>query len=130
MERDPSASSGSAQRSECSPDFLSENLRLFPRGEVAAFVDLVVEDEVGIGLLRPTPRGLILLSRKDGYSHRNLDAFGVEKAALVFPIETRRRDARVRQPVQSDVVEDLVTCQFACSIFGLTVRLGLGDCSD
>ena len=33
---------------------------------MAAFVDLVVVDEVGIGLLCPAPRGLILLSRKDG----------------------------------------------------------------
>src|SRR5215510_3875239 len=114
----PSASSSSAQRLERRPEFLSENLRLLPRGEVAPFVDLVVVVEVGIGLLRPAPRGLILLSRKDGYGHRNLDASGVEEAALVFPIETGRRDPRVRQPVKSDVVEDLVTRQFACSARG------------
>jgi hypothetical protein len=54
-----------------------------------------------------------LLARKDAYGHRNRDALGIEKATFVFPIETRRRDPRVRQPIQRDVVEDLVTRQFA-----------------
>jgi hypothetical protein len=71
---------------------------------VAAFVELVVVDEVGIGPLCPTARGLILLTRKDTHSHWNGYALGVEKAALVFPIETGRRDSRVRQPIERDVV--------------------------
>src|SRR6185437_7980334 len=70
-------------------------------------------DEFGVRALGPTPRGLILLARKNAYSHRNGDALGVEKAALVLPIETRRRDPRVCQPIKRDVVEDLVTRQFA-----------------
>ena len=78
-----------------------------------ALVDLVVVDELGIGALGPTPRGLILLARKDTHRDRDGDALGVEESALVFPIETRRRDPRVGQPVQRDVVEDLVTRQFA-----------------
>ena len=78
-----------------------------------AFVDLVVVDELGIRPLCPTPRRLILLAGKDAHGHRDGDALGVEKAALVFPIETRRRDPRVRQPVERDVVEDLVARQFA-----------------
>src|SRR5262245_13917259 len=102
-----------AQRLESGANFSHEQSRLFPGREVAALLDLVVIDEVGIRLLRPVPRGLILLPRKDGYGYRNLDAFGVEEAALVFPIEARRRDPRVRQPVKGDVVEDLVTRQFA-----------------
>src|SRR5687767_14633960 len=40
--------SGSTQRLERSPKLLRENLRLFPRREVAAFVELVVVDELGI----------------------------------------------------------------------------------
>src|SRR5918994_477084 len=103
----------STQRPERGADLLTEELRLLPGGEVAALVDLVVIDEVGICLLCPTPRRLILLARKDAHSHRNGDALGVEKATLVFPVETRRRDPRVRQPIQRDVVEDLVTRQFA-----------------
>ena len=90
-----------------------EELRLLPGRKVPALVDLVVVDEFGIRPLRPTPRGLILLARKDAHGNRNGDALGVEEAALVFPIETRRRDPGVRQPVKRDVVEDLVTRQFA-----------------
>ena len=42
-----------------------------------------------------------------------LTPFGVEEAALVFPIETRGRDPRIRQPIERDVVEDLVWRQLA-----------------
>jgi hypothetical protein len=80
---------------------------------VAALVDLVVIDQVGIRPLCPTPWRLILLAGKDAHSYRNGDALGVEKASLIFPVETRCRDARVRQPIQRDVVEDLVARQFA-----------------
>ena len=77
-----------------------------------AFVDPVVVEELGIGAFCPAPRGFVLLAGKDAHGDRDGDAFGVEKSTLVFPIETRRRNPRVRQPVQRDVVEDLVTGQF------------------
>ncbi len=82
-------------------------------GEVAALVDFVEVDEVGVRLLGPAPRRLILLAGKDGHRNGDGDALGVEEATLVLPIETRRGDPRVRQPVERDVVEDLVTGQFA-----------------
>jgi hypothetical protein len=56
---------------------------------------------------------LILLAGKDGHGNGDGDALGVEEATLVFPIEARGRDPRLRQPVERDVVEDLVTRQFA-----------------
>jgi hypothetical protein len=56
---------------------------------------------------------LILLAGKDGHGHRNRDALGVEEATLVFPIEARRRDPGVGQPIQRDVVQDLVAGQVA-----------------
>src|SRR5262249_33636476 len=67
-----------AQRPERRSDFGGEKLRLFPRREVAALVNLVVVDKFGICALCPTPRGLILLAGKDSYGHRNGDTFGVE----------------------------------------------------
>ena len=82
---------------------------------MAAFIHAVVIDEIGIGSLGPTSRGFILLAGEDCYGHRDLDTFGVEKAALVFPIETRRSNPRVRQPIKRDVVENLVTRKFAGS---------------
>jgi hypothetical protein len=104
---------------ERGPDLVREQRRLLPCGEVAALVDLVVIDEVGIGPLRPTPRGLILLSGKDAQGHRDGDALRVEEAALMLPIETIRRDSRVREPIERDVVEDLVTRQLAGGARGL-----------
>src|SRR5215218_3600596 len=76
-------------------------------------VDLVEVDQVGVGLLGPAPRGLVLLAGKDGHGNRDGDALGVEKATPIFPIEPRRRDPRVRQPIKRDVVEDLLPRQFA-----------------
>src|SRR5215218_6260343 len=101
------------KRPEGGAQLLGEKLRLLPGGEVAALVDLVVVDEVGIRLLCPTARRLILLAWKNAHSYRRGDSLGVKESSLVFPVEARRRDTRVRQPIQRDVVEDLVTGQFA-----------------
>src|SRR3954452_6533760 len=98
---------------ECGSQLRGEKLRLFPGGEVAAAVDFVEVDEVGVGPLGPAARRLILLAGEDGHGHRDRDALRVEEAALVLPVEARRRDARLRQPVERDVVEDLVTRQLA-----------------
>jgi hypothetical protein len=49
---------------------------------------------------------------------RDRDVFDVEKGQLVFPVETSRRDRRVRQPVECDVVEDIVSRE----AFGLSVE--------
>src|SRR5918997_303414 len=92
-----------------------KELRLLPGGEVAASVDFVEVNEVGVGLLRPAARRLILLAGKDGRGNGDGDALGVKEATLVFPVQARRRDPRVRQPIKRDVVEDLVTRQFARS---------------
>src|SRR5215211_2066060 len=83
-------------RLECRTELCSENHWLLPCGEVAAFVELVVIDEFGIRLLGPTPRGFILLARKHAHGDGYRDAFRVEKAAFIFPVETRRGDPGVR----------------------------------
>src|SRR5215475_9057412 len=98
---------------ECGANLFGEQLRLLPRCEVAALVDLVEVDEVGIGALHPAPRRLVCLVRKDAHGHRNGDALGVPEAALVLPVQPRRRHPRVRQPEERDVVEDVVTRQLA-----------------
>jgi hypothetical protein len=49
-----------AERLEGRAELLGEELRLFPRREVAAFVERVVVDEFGIRPLGPTPLGLNL----------------------------------------------------------------------
>src|SRR5215831_2348999 len=89
-----------AQCPERRADLFGEELRLFPGGEVAALVDLVEVDELRVGPLGPAPRRLILLAREDAHGHRDGDALGVEEATLVLPVETRRGDPGVREPVE------------------------------
>ncbi len=75
-------------------------------------------NQFGIRALCPTSRGLIELVRKGAHGNRNRDTFRGEKGELAFPIQTSRRDCRVRQPVERDVVEDVVSRQ----ALGLTVK--------
>ena len=53
-----------AQRSERNAHLVAEDFRLFPGGEVAAFVELVVMNEFGERPLGPAARRLIDLSGK------------------------------------------------------------------
>jgi hypothetical protein len=57
---------------------------------VAAFVELVVVDEVGVRLLHPTLRRLVELVRKRARRNRDLDALRREEAELSLPVETGR----------------------------------------
>src|SRR3954462_13008325 len=90
---------GLAQRSESRANFVAEQFRLLPCREVPAHGQPVVVDEVGIGLLCPTPRHLIQLAREDAHRYRDGDALRAEERQLVFPIETPRGDPGGRQPV-------------------------------
>src|SRR5438477_9430282 len=100
---------GLAKRPERRADLLSEQLRLFPRREVAASVEPVVMNQFGICSLCPTPWGCIDLIWKDAHGNRDGDVFRGEKGKLAFPIQTSRRDPRVRQPVERDVVDDVIS---------------------
>src|SRR5215468_573415 len=102
-----------AKRPEARANLFGQELWLFPGGEVVALLDLVEVDEVGVGPLGPGPGGLVELVREDADGRRDGDALDVEEAELVLPVETRSRDPRVRQPVQRDVVEDLVAREVA-----------------
>ena len=80
-------------------------------------------NELGTGFLRPTPRGGINLVRKGAHCSRDWDTLRGEEGQLAFPIETSRRDRRIRQPVERDVVDDVVARQ----PFGLSVE---GACDE
>src|SRR6266404_7725788 len=75
-------------------------------------------DEFGVRPLCPTPRGGVDLIWKDADGNRDGDVLRGEKVKLVFPIQTSRRDRRVRQPVEGDVVEDIISRK----PLGLTVK--------
>ena len=70
-------SRGLAQRSERGPELGREELRLLPRREVAALVDLVEVDQVAIGAPGPCLRGAIDLPRKDRDGDRERDLGGL-----------------------------------------------------
>src|SRR5215472_11760902 len=78
-------------------------------------------NELGIRFLGPTPWGRINLIGKSAHSDWDGDALDVEKAFLrgdaVLPIQARRRHRRGGQPVQRDVVENVVWAE----AFGLSV---------
>src|SRR5271155_602130 len=79
-------------------------------------------NELGIRFLRPTARGGIDLVRKGAHGRRDGDALDVEKALLrrraVVPIRTGRRSCGVRQPVERDVLDNVVSGES----FGLPVE--------
>jgi hypothetical protein len=70
---------------------------------------------------------LIELVGEDADGVRNRDGLGVEEVPLVLPVEASRGDPGVRQPVQRDVVEDVVSGEGALqlSVQGLFHEPGL-----
>src|SRR5271165_3779839 len=76
-------------------------------------------DQIGIRPLRPTSRGLIVLAGKNAHGGWDGDVGGVIKIEVKFPIETSRRNGRVRQPVECEVIEYIVSCQVTC---GLSIK--------
>src|ERR1700693_5900315 len=70
-----------AKCSEAGANLFGKELRLLPRREVAAFVELVVVDEFGIGPLRPASRGRIDFVREGAHGDRDLDAPDVKEAS-------------------------------------------------
>src|SRR5262245_49610112 len=109
------------ERPEPGSYLLGEEFRLLPGREVVAPVDLVEVDEVVVRALSPAPRRLVHLAREDADGGRDLDALDVPEPELVLPVEPGRRDARVRQPRERDVVQDLVPRETAD---GLIVHKG------
>ncbi len=83
--------------------------RLLPSGEVPAPVELVEIDEiVRVGALGPAPRGLIKLVGKDADGEWDGDVLGVEEVGLVLPVQPSRGNSGVRQPVERDVVQEVL----------------------
>src|SRR5262245_26106192 len=67
----PSWSVLPAERLEPGSELAGQQVRLFPRGEVAASVDRVVVDEVvRVRALGPAPRGLVELVGKHAHGKR------------------------------------------------------------
>ena len=80
---------------------------------MAALVQLVVVNEVVIRPLGPASRRLVALVGKDADGGRDGDVDGAESGDLVLPVQTSRRNRRVGQPVQGDVVQKIFAGEVA-----------------
>src|SRR5580765_3026150 len=107
----------SANRLERCTQLGGKELRLLPGREVPALVDRVEVDDIGIGLLDPAARGPPDLARerrereRDRRRGQRLGARGRRVRPVSLPVRTGRRGSGARQPVERDVVEDVVTGQ-------------------
>src|SRR5262249_58942170 len=108
----------STPRTETCTKVVHNRPRLLPRGEVSPFRVPLIVDQLGVGLFDPTPRGRTYFIREHTHDRGDGDAFRFKEGELVLPIETRRRNTRVRQPVERDVVENVVPRE----ALGLTVE--------
>src|SRR5687768_16497505 len=68
-------------------------------------------DELWIRPLRRAPRRSIDLIRECAHGNWDRDVLWRKECQPVLPVETSRRDRRVRQPVEGGVVEDVVPLQ-------------------
>ena len=84
---------------------------------MAASVEPVVVDEiVRVRLLRPASRGLVELVGEHADGEGDGDVLGVEEVRLVLPVEAGRGDPGVGQPVEGDVVQDVVSGEVALGV--------------
>jgi hypothetical protein len=103
------------QRPERCADFCRKELRLFPRGEVAALIHLAEIDQVWVGSLDPRPRRTPEFTGEDRECCGNSD-FSLVGDARVLPVEPCGGSAGVREPIESDVVEDVVSYKLALGV--------------
>src|SRR5438445_12774223 len=85
----PRSSARFAEGSEAGPNLFREGLRLLPGGKVAALIELVVMNELGIGALRPAPRSLVELFGKRADGDRNGNMLRCKERKLAFPVKAR-----------------------------------------
>src|SRR5215469_16677367 len=107
-----------AKRAERRSDLGREQLRLLPRGEVTAPGGVVVIDEGWVLLLHPAARGAEDLAGEDREADRKRDRWrrlAGRKClgAGGLPVQAGGRGPGAGQPVQRDVVEDVVPGQTA-----------------
>src|SRR5512132_1940973 len=129
----PSLTQGSERR----PQLLREQLRLFPGSKVAALVDLVEVRDVRVARFDPAARRPPDLAwegregERDRRRGQGLAACGGGVGAVGLPVRPGGGGAAAGQPVQRDVVEDVVAREVARGppvderVGDLVVRVGV-----
>ena len=98
-----------AQRPKGSAQLAGQKFGLFPGRVVATFLNLAVINEFVVCLFCPTPRGLIVLAGKYAHGGQDRDVGGIVEIEFKLPIEASRGDGRIRQPIEREVVKDVVS---------------------
>src|SRR6476661_5973038 len=101
------------QRAEAGAKLFRQELRLLPSCKVPALREDIEMKEIVVRALRPGPRTLIDFFGKHAHRSRNGDAQFVEKTALKLGVQPSGGHAGVRQPGESDVVENVVPRKLA-----------------
>jgi hypothetical protein len=70
-------------------------------------------NQLRVSTLRPAARSRIDLLRKGAHGNGYADTLRGEERQLALPIEAGGGDRRVREPVKSDVVENIVARETA-----------------
>jgi len=120
---------GIRERLERGAHLTREELRLFPGREVPALLRHVVVNEVVVRALHPVLRRLedLVGKHRVGDGERQVRRRILERrssALCLLPVNPRGRRRGVRQPVQRDVVDDMVAGEVARR---LSVEEGVGD---
>src|SRR5688572_17456389 len=66
-------------------------------------------NQLGEGSFSPGPRGSIEFLRKGAHGNRDGNVHWRKEGEFVLPVQTSRRYRRIRQPVERDVIEDVVS---------------------
>src|SRR5215475_2725446 len=110
----------SPHRLEGRSQLVREDRRLLPGGEVPALFCHVEVAEARVGLLCPAPRGLPDLPGERGEADGNRDrrrSFArrdyLRARQCVLPVRPGGRGSGARQPVQRDVVDDVIAGETA-----------------
>src|SRR5947209_20492650 len=99
----------SSKWAECGPKLLRENLWLFPSCKMPAFRETVVVRQLGICFLRPATWRCVNLVGEHADRCRDRNAFGSEEREFALPIQPSRRNRRICQPIEGNVVENVIT---------------------
>src|SRR6478672_8537363 len=98
----------STQRAEALAQIVYNRLRLLPGSEMPAFRVIPEIGEIGVSLLGPGLRNRVDLGREGADHDGDGLSQGREEGQLVFPVEPRRGYSCPCQPIERDVVADVI----------------------
>src|SRR5579864_9562291 len=94
--------------SEALAEFGNEQLRLFKRGKVTTFRNLVPVEELRIGLVAPYLRRCKKVTFEDAHRNRQIEGHTGEILCETLKVKPRRGRGGIGQPVQGNVIQHVI----------------------